>query len=154
VSFAEENLSYMKHLFFWSYLFISFQSFSQTTAEKDILKLSATIFSWEVANKIDSLEQVFDERFVVVSGDGSSQNKKQYMAVLRSGNFVHNSINVSESIATVVDNTATVIGKGTFTVTISGNTISLPLSYIEVFTRANNKRDWKVLAMHATVLQK
>ncbi len=134
-------------------LLIGFQSFSQTRAEKDILKLSAKIFTWEVTNQIDSLEKVFDEKFVVVGGDGSSQYKKQYITVLRSGNFVHNSIDVSESVATVANNTATVVGKGKFTVTVSGNKISLPLSYIEVFTRPNLQKPWTVLAMHATVLE-
>lgn len=134
-------------------LLMGFQSFSQTSAEKDILKLSEKIFTWEVTNQIDSLEKVFDEKFVVVGGDGSSQYKKQYITVLRSGNFVHNSIDVSESLATVVNNTATVVGKGKFTVKVSGNKITLPLSYIEVFTRPNPKKPWTVLAMHATVLE-
>jgi hypothetical protein len=127
---------------------------AQSRAEAEILNLSTAIFKWEVENKIDSLENVFDEKFVVVSGDGSSQNKKQYLTVLRSGNFLHNSIDVTESTATVVNNTATVVGKGKFTVTISGNKITLVLSYIEVFTRLSNKKPWKVLAMHATVLEK
>lgn len=135
-------------------LLAAFPSFSQTTAEKDILKLSAKIFTWEVTNQIDSLEKVFDEKFVVVGGDGSSQFKKQYITVLRSGNFIHNSIDVSENVATVVNNTATVVGKGKFTVTVSGKQISLLLSYIEVFTRPNHKKPWTVLAMHATVLEK
>jgi Domain of unknown function (DUF4440) len=144
----------MKHALLIFFLLIGFQSFSQTTAEKDILKLSAKIFTWEVTNKIDSLEKVFDEKFVVVGGDGSSQFKKQYISVLRSGNFTHNSIEASENLATLVNNTATVVGKGKFTVTVSGNKISLPLSYIEVFTRQNSKKPWTVLAMHATVLEK
>lgn len=135
-------------------LLIGFHSFSQTTAEKDMLKLSEKIFTWEVSNQIDSLEKVFDDKFVVVGGDGSSQYKKQYIAVLRSGNFIHNSIDISESVATVVNNTATVVGKGKFTVTVSGNKITLPLSYIEVFTRPSSKKPWTVLAMHATVLEK
>jgi Domain of unknown function (DUF4440) len=135
-------------------LLMGFPSFSQTSAEKEILKLSEKIFTWEVTNQIDSLEKVFDEKFVVVGGDGSSQYKKQYITVLRSGNFVHNSIDVSENVATVVNNTATVVGKGKFTVTVSGKEISLLLSYIEVFTRPNKRKPWTVLAMHATVLEK
>ncbi|MEY4037747.1 MAG: hypothetical protein RIR67_57 [Bacteroidota bacterium] len=125
---------------------------AQSKEEIEILNLSTTIFKWEVDNTIDSIENIFDEKFVVVSGDGKSQNKKDYISLLRSGNFIHNCIDISENTATVVNNTATVIGKGVFTVTISGNKITLPLSYIEVFTRPNSKEPWKVLAMHATVL--
>lgn len=143
----------MKKYFLFALFLIAFQSFSQSSSENEILALSDQIFKWEVANKIDSLEAVFDEKFVVVSGDGSSQNKSQYLTVLRSGNFLHNSIDVIEHTAAIADNTATVIGKGKFTVTISGNKVTLLLSYIEVFTRLDSKKQWKVLAMHATVLE-
>lgn len=125
---------------------------AQSKEEIEILDLSTTIFKWEVDSNIDAIENIFDEKFVVVSGDGKSQNKKDYISLLRSGNFVHNSIAISENSASVVNNTATVIGKGVFSVTASGNKITLPLSYIEVFTRENSKKPWKVFAMHATVL--
>jgi Domain of unknown function (DUF4440) len=143
----------MKVIITFVTFFISAQLFAQTETEAEILNLSKQIFKWEVEDKIDSIENMFHEKFVVVSGDGSSQNKKQYITRLRSGNFVHNSIDVEEDTAIVVNNTATVVGKGKFTVTISGNKVSLSLSYIEVFTRPNPKKTWKILAMHATVLQ-
>ncbi|MFV8361406.1 DUF4440 domain-containing protein [Flavobacterium sp. LS1P3] len=133
---------------------VNIKAMAQSKSEIEILTLSSTIFKWEVENKIDLLENIFDEKFVVVGGDGSSQNKTQYITLLRSGNFEHNSIDITEQTATVVNNTATVVGKGRFTVTISGNKITLLLSYIEVFTRPNAKKPWKILAMHATVLEK
>lgn len=136
-----------------AFLFFCCHGFGQTTAEADILKLSSNVFQWETGNQIDSLEKIFDDKFVVVSGTGESLTKKQYMAKLRGGNFVHNSIDVEENTAIVADNTATAIGKGKFTVTVSGNKIALHLSYLEVFTRPNPTRQWKILAMHATVLQ-
>ena len=40
---------------------------------------------------------------------------------------MHNSIDVEENTATVVNGTATVVGKGKFVVTISGNKITLHL---------------------------
>ena len=136
-----------------SFLF-SIETMAQLKPEAEIVSLSNMIFKWEVENKIDSLENVFDEKFIVVNGEGNSQNKSQYIAVLKSGNFLHNSIDVVENNATVVNNTATVVGKGKFTVTVSGKEITLLLSYMEVFTRLNNKQPWKVLAMHATRLEK
>ena len=143
----------MKVKFSLAVLLICYHSFGQATAEADVLKLSNTVFQWETGNKTDSLEKVFDDKFVVVNGAGESQTKKQYIETLRGGNFVHNSIEIEENTATVADNTATVVGKGKFTVTVSGNKITLPLSYIEVFTRPNPTEPWKILAMHATVLQ-
>jgi hypothetical protein len=129
------------------------QVFSQSMAEVKVLALSKEIFNWEVGDKVDSLENIFHEKLVVVNGLGVSQDKKQYLANLRSGNFVHNSIEVEENTAMVVNNTATVVGKGKFTVTSSGNKSMRRLSYIEVFTRVTAKEPWKLLAIHATVLQ-
>ena len=128
-------------------------SHGQSKSEADVLSLSKKIFIWETENRIDSIEKIFDEKFVVVNGAGESQTKKQYITTLQSGNFTHNNIDIEENLATVKNNTATVIGKGKFTVTNSGKKVTLSLSYIEVFTRVNKKDNWKVLAMHATVLQ-
>ncbi len=135
-------------------LFISLQSFSQTNAEKEVLKLSDDIFKWEVENKVDLLEKAFHEKFFVIGSDGNSQLKKQYISRLKSGSFVHNNIKVEENTATVSGNTAIVSGKGKFSVTVAGNKVELHLSYMEVFTRENNKKSWQVLAMKASVLDK
>jgi hypothetical protein len=141
--------------FLLTILFLSgLQSFSQSTSEKEILKLSDQIFKWEVENKIDSLEIVFHGNFVVVGSDGNGQLKNQYINRLKSGSFVHNSINVEADTAIVSGNTAVVSGKGKFSVTISGNKVELHLSYMEVFTRENNKKNWQVMAMKASILEK
>lgn len=135
-------------------LFTGLQSFSQTSSEKEILQLSNDIFKWEVDNKIDSLEKVFHEKFVVVGSDGNSQLKNPYLNRLKSGTFVHDAINVEENSAIVSDNTAIVTGKGMFSVTVSGNKIKLNLSYMEVFTRTDSKNPWQVIAMKANILEK
>jgi hypothetical protein len=142
----------MKAIITLATLFFYTQLFAQSKSELEILKLSKEIFNWEVADKIDSLANIFNEKFVVVGSTGELQTRDKYLALLRSGNFVHNSIEIEENIATVVDNTATVFGKGKFTVTVSGNKITLRLSYIEVFTRPYPGKEWKILAMHASKL--
>ncbi|MDB5013061.1 MAG: hypothetical protein JWQ25_1263 [Daejeonella sp.] len=86
----------------------------------------------------------------MVTGTGDIYKKDQYLATLRSGNFVHNNIDVEENIATVKNSTATIVGKGKFTVTISGSKVTLHLCYIEVFTKIKNS--WKLLALHFSVL--
>ena len=128
------------------------QLFAQSKAVPDIINLSKQVFVWEVDHKIDSLKKLLDEKFVVVSSNGESQSKIQYLARLRSGNFAHNRIEVKENTVTVVDNTAVLVGKGKFDVTVSGTSNSLHLSYTEVFTRPNTKKPWKLLAMHASLL--
>lgn len=135
-------------------LLTGLQSFSQSSSEKEVLKLSDAVFKWEVENKIDSLENVFHKKFVVIGSDGNSQTKNQYIDRLKSGSFVHDSINIEENNVIVSGNTAVVSGRGKFSVTISGNKVELHLSYMEVFTKENNKKTWQVLAMKASVLGK
>ena len=133
-------------------LLFSIRSFTQNAEEKSILQLSDKIFKWEVSNQIDSLNNNFHEQFTVTGSDGNSQKKEQYISRLKGGSFIHNNIEVEESNATVSSNTAVVVGKGIFNVTVSGNKLSLHLSYLEVFTRAGQNEPWKVLAMKAGVL--
>jgi len=140
----------MKTILFTLFTLLSLSAVAQSTKETEILKLSNQIFQWEVAGNIDSIEKVFNDKFVVVSASGDQQTKAHYIAQLKSGNFVHNSIDVSENSATISDNTATVVGKGTFIVTASGKKIKIRLSYIEVFTRRGVDHPWSVLAMHAS----
>ena len=142
----------MKSLFVLIALFFAGQLFAQSKEEVAILSLSKQIFTWEVDNKLDSLENLFDEKFVVVSSNGESQSKTQYITRLKSGKFLHNNITVEENTAIVVNNTAVVVGKGKFIVTISGESKSLHLSYTEVFTRPNTGTAWKLLGIHASML--
>ena len=142
----------MKALFFIITTLLTINVFSQTLTEKQVLKLSADIFTWESENKINLLASIFADRFFVVNAAGETQSKDQYLASLKSGNFKHDHIDVEQNAATVVDNTATVVGKGTFAVTVSGKQITLKLSYIEIFTRPDSGKDWKILAMKASTL--
>ena len=135
-------------------LVASLHSFSQSTSENEIIKLSDKIFSWEVNNKIDSLATIFHDQFIVVGSNGNSQGKIEYINRLKSGAFIHDSINIEERTATVLENTAIITGKGKFAVNASGNKVTLHLSYMEVFTRPNKKAAWQVLAMKANALEK
>jgi hypothetical protein len=128
--------------------------FAQSTAEADLLKISDNIFTWEVENKIDSLQDIFSEKLVVFNPAGERQTKLQYIARLRSGNFKHNAIDVEESSAVIADNTGTVTGKGLFTVTDNGRQVPLYLTYMEVFTRSVLNTKWRLLALHASVVPK
>jgi hypothetical protein len=97
---------------------------------------------------------VFDDKFLIVSSDGSIELKSEYISRLGSGDFIHNDIEIEDNSAIVEGNTAVVSGKGKFTVTIKGNKVSLRLSYIEVFSRKDPRDSWKVLARKASILDK
>ena len=131
-------------------LLISLKSLAQTLDEKNISALSNKIFNWEVTLNTDSLASVFDEKLHVVNSHGETQTKQQYLETLNNGNFKHDTISVEQATATVKNNTALVIGKGKFAMTVSGNKISRHLSYIEVFIK--DDKIWKLLAIYASVI--
>jgi hypothetical protein len=123
---------------------------AQSKQEARILALSKAVFRWNITNQVDSLANIFDEKFMMVTGTGDVHKKDQYLTFLRSGNFVHNNIDVEENIATVENSTATVVGKGKFTLTIYDSKVAMHLSYMKVFTKTRN--NWKLLALHFSVL--
>ena len=144
----------MRTLLIAMVLLLSNKLIAQTQDELNIQNLSATIFRLEVENKIDSLENIIHEKFIAVSSNGSIQTKTQYIDRLKGGNFVHNKIEVEENKSTVSQNTATIIGKGEFTITASGQTNTIHLSYMLVFTRLNLYSTWNLFALKANVLEK
>lgn len=140
----------MKYLTFLMTLFLSAQLLGQTKTENEVLQLSIKIFRLEVANKIDSLADYMHEKLMVVNSKGETQSKDQYIATFRSGNFIHNSIDIEEHNSIVEKNTATVAGKGKFNTTASGNNMVRHLSYIETFIKTNS--GWKLFSLKASVL--
>ncbi len=140
----------MKKLFLLVVVFTSVQLFAQTNTEKEVLSVSKQIFRLEVENKIDSLENLMHEKLTVVNSKGETLNKQQYIATFRSGSFVHNSIDIEENTVSLIDNIATVAGKGNFNITAAGNNLIRHLSYIEVFIKT--KTGWKLFALKASVL--
>jgi hypothetical protein len=129
---------------------IGFKSMAQTIDEKKVLELSNKIFQYEVEGKTDSLTNLFDDDLRVVTSRGDVQSKNQYTAILRSNTFSHDSINVEQSKVSLVENTAVVIGRGMFHMTISGNKLHRHLSFMEVFVF--RKKTWKLVALYASVI--
>jgi hypothetical protein len=133
-------------------LIISTTLFAQSNEELNLLKLSGKIFSWEVESKFDSLENTLSDRLVVLNSAGGTQTKSEYVARLKSGDFVHNDIHVEQSAAVISGNTGTVTGKGMFKVTVNGKQSAMYLTYLEVFTRPSSRTEWKLLALHASII--
>jgi hypothetical protein len=138
-------------LFIFCLSFMS-KTFGQSIEEKKVLQLSANIFTWEVEAKIDSVAHLLHKDFIVSASDGSVSPKQAYIDRLSGSNFKHNSIHITNSVAIVSDNTATVVGKGSFDITLNGIQRVSQLSYLEVFTRKNNDAPWKMLALKASVI--
>ena len=140
----------MKYIILFTAVFTATSAFSQSKTEAEVLQLSNSIFTWEVENKINLIEPLLSNKFSAVTSRGEIQTKEQYLTTLGSGNFKHDSILVEQSMVTLVDNTATVIGKGWFHMTLSGNKLHRYLSYMEVFVK--DDKGWKMIALYASAL--
>src|ERR1700733_15064840 len=109
----------MKLIFVFTALLFASSVSSQTPSKTAILNLSKKIFQFEVEGKLDSLADLFDDDLVIVNSGGTKKSKQEYLVDLKSGKPVHNSIEVKEETANLFANTAVVVGKGVFTVTIN-----------------------------------
>lgn len=128
---------------------LAVKGFATSSTEKDLVQLSAKVFTWEVENKFDSISTAFDDKFIAYTSSGSRHTKSEYLTTLRSGKIMHDGVELEESEATIINNTATVAGKGKFTVTVNGTKKKIHLSYLEVFIRRNARSPWKMLTLHA-----
>ena len=140
----------MKYLIVLIFLIAYQPIFAQSKTEHEVLQLSKEIFRLEVVNQIDSLSNYLHEKLIVVNSKGEVQNKGQYISTFKSGNFIHNSIEIEEDIVRVEKNTATIAGKGKFNITAAGNNVIRHLSYIETFVET--KAGWKLFALKASIL--
>ena len=116
---------------------------AQTADEKEIIKLSADKYRWKTEQKIDLVEDLFDDNLVFVHLNGHISNKKEWIGEMRPGKFVYNEINVKEASAKVYGNTAVLVGKAIFTV--NGGSV-YKLVYTEVYTKKNDK--WQLVNIH------
>jgi hypothetical protein len=119
------------------------QSTAQSEAEKEIIKLSSDKYHWKTEQKIDLVEDLFDDSLVFVHINGHISNKKEWIVEMRSGRFVSNQINIKEASAKVYGNTAVLMGKATFVVN-RGRRYNLV--YTELYTKKNDK--WKLVNIH------
>ena len=140
----------MKAKFTILLILVSIFSFGQTFSENEVTNLSKKLFTWEIQNNIDSIDNLLHSQLVVVNSKGETQSKFQYLATFKSGSMTHNSIEIEESKTTLLNNTAIVAGKGFFNITASGNIMIRHLSYLETFVKTTD--GWKLIALKASVL--
>jgi hypothetical protein len=122
--------------------------FAQSKAESEILTVSRDLFRWETERKFDSVANLIEDKFVVVSSIGTKRGNNEYLTDLKNGKPVHNKIDVQEATATLQGTTAIVVGKGVFVTTVDDNKTTSHLSYMEVFVKENKNR--KLIALYAS----
>lgn len=145
----------MKQLFFIFFLFFVSVAVAQKTkeesaTEKFVLKLHETKFRWMVQKKLDSLNNLLDDRIQYVHSNGWVQNKKEVIEDIRSGKLTMNNVTVSEASAMVYKGFVIVNGKGTFNVLMEGKPVDIYLLYTEVYAKRAN--GWLLVSRHANKL--
>lgn len=121
---------------------------TQTAAETETLALSKEKFRWKTEGKIDLIEDLFDDELVFIHLNGHFSSKQEWIQELRAKRFVYNAINLKEASAKVYGNTAVLVGKARFSVTMNGSRGTWTLVYTEVYTKKNNR--WKLVNLHTT----
>ena len=121
---------------------------SQPATEAEILALSQEKFRWKTQGQIDRIEDLFDDELVFIHLNGHFSSKREWIQELRTKRFVYNAIDLKEASAKVYGNTAVLVGKARFSVTMNGSKGAWTLVYTEVYTRKGGQ--WKLVNLHTT----
>lgn len=127
------------------------QGYAQSNPEQFILELSEKKFHWMTTQNFDSLESVLDNRLNFVHSNGWTENKHEFIADIKLGKLLYNSIVVAEASARVYPNSAVVIGRGKFSVKLDEKDMEFDLKYTEVYVYQNNR--WQLVSRHANRMQ-
>ncbi|MHB1177176.1 MAG: nuclear transport factor 2 family protein [Daejeonella sp.] len=119
---------------------------SESKVEHEIRTLSLEKFRWKTSGFIDLVEDLFDDDLVFVHINGYISPKEQWIQELRSGRFSYDSIDVKDTSVKSYGNTAVVVGKANFKVTINGSKATFKLTYTEVYTLKAGI--WKLVNLH------
>ncbi|MGI4762481.1 MAG: nuclear transport factor 2 family protein [Janthinobacterium lividum] len=122
---------------------------THTATEAEILTLSQEKFWWKTTGRIDLVEALFDDELVFIHLNGHFSTKKEWIQELKSERFVYNSIDLKEAAVKVYGDTAVLVGRATFKVTIGSPKGTYNLVYTEVYTKKNGQ--WKLVNLHTTM---
>jgi hypothetical protein len=122
----------------------------ESATEKFVLKLHETKFRWMVETKLDSLNNILDERLQYIHSNGWIETKKEVIEDLRSGKLRMIKVKVNEAAARVYKGFVVVTGKGDFTVVVDSKPVEINLLYTEVY--AKRQSGWMLVSRHANKL--
>jgi hypothetical protein len=121
----------------------------QLATETEILTLSQDKFRWKTTGQIDLVEDLFDDELVFIHLNGHFSTKKEWIQELKSKRFIYNVIDLKEAAAKMYGDTAVLVGRATFNVTMGGSKGTYNLVYTEVYTKKHGK--WKLVNLHTTM---
>jgi len=140
---ADLKRGLMKLLILIMVVFAAIQVSGQSKAEDEILRLSKTKFRWQLESKFDSLANLFDDKITLQHGNGRFQSKTEYFNTLKSGMLQYLNVNVTEHTVNVIENTAVLVGKVKFTISLNGEKKDFDFGFTEVYSQGYNS--WKLV---------
>ncbi len=138
----------MKKLVVALVILIPLNTYAQSSVEQDVLSLSKRKFEWMIHKQLDSLAMILDERLLYVHSNGWVESRNEVLDDIQSGKLTYQSVEIKSATARVYQkNTAIVNGSGKFQVMMNGNSLTIELSYTEVYIRERGK--WWLASRHA-----
>jgi hypothetical protein len=129
-------------------IFVSAQEINQ---EKYLLDLSKRKFDWMVANQLDSLSMILDEKVLYIHSNGLIQKKEEMLESFKTGSLFLDSVKIMDAAVRMFGTTAIITGKGNFYGSMRGTPFQSILLYTEVYV--NENQHWKLVSRHANKLQ-
>jgi Domain of unknown function (DUF4440) len=144
----------------WALAMISFEAvYSQPTLEITALDhhsndlkvkikdLHLKKFTWLADKQFDSLSTLLHDDVFYIHSNGWQESKSEVIENIKSGKLNYSDVKVHESHVRVMDKTAVVTGKGTFSVIMEGKPYEFNLFYTEVYVISDS--GIKLISRHA-----
>ena len=122
-------------------------SFGQLSESEKINALHKQKFEWLIAGNVDSLNVLLAKEVNYVHSNGWIQNIQEVLDDMKNGKLQYKVVEVEESSVSILENTALVTGRGTFSGVMNSTAFSVKLLYTEIYVKVSGR--WKLAGRHA-----
>ncbi|WP_339674748.1 nuclear transport factor 2 family protein [Cyclobacterium marinum] len=134
-----------KHLFLLTFILLSASnSFSQTSTEQEIKKLSMGKWQWMADKDVSKLEELFDDKAKFVHMSGSWKTDRE-LEIIETGSIWYKNAEVHDTAVEISGNTAVVWNRITLTAHVRGSDVENEFTVTEVYQKQGE--DWKMLVL-------
>jgi hypothetical protein len=112
-----------------------------SAAEQEILNLSKQKWNWMADKKVDTLNDLFDDKAVFVHM-GGTWGKSNELEVIKSGRIWYKKAEVYSASVNIFGNTAILLNDIDLLAVVGGNEVTNPFMVTEVYIKENGK--WKM----------
>jgi ketosteroid isomerase-like protein len=132
-----------KHLFLLTFILLSASySFSQTSTEQEIKKLSMDKWQWMADKDVSKLEELFDDKAKFVHMSGSWKTDRE-LEIIETGSIWYKNAEVHDTAVEISGNTAVVWNRITLTAHVRGSDVENEFTVTEVYQKQGE--EWKML---------